>query len=89
MKVIPFLCEKNVNEIYMCNFECIRIKSSNKSTDFKERKVMIMKTTTQKKEKMRTRNTESESKCIKCNCTCWNNKLYCWDCYKYQMYESK
>lgn len=36
------------------------------------------------------RKSESGRKCIKCGCDCWRSDVnYCWDCYKYEMYESR
>ncbi len=29
-------------------------------------------------------------KCMMCNAACWRSDVYyCWECYKYQMYESR
>lgn len=31
-----------------------------------------------------------KKKCRKCECDCWRSDVsYCWDCYKYEMYESR
>lgn len=31
-----------------------------------------------------------QNSCMSCGCPCWRSDVrYCWDCYKYQMYESK
>ncbi|MCQ2495995.1 MAG: hypothetical protein MJ131_05330 [Lachnospiraceae bacterium] len=35
-------------------------------------------------------NGKDEKKCICCGDNCWRSDvIYCWDCYKYQNYESK
>ena len=32
----------------------------------------------------------SAPKCRSCGCPCWRSDvLYCWDCYKYQYFESR
>lgn len=36
------------------------------------------------------RKSESGRTCIKCGCSCWRNDVdYCWECYKYEMYEAR
>ena len=35
-------------------------------------------------------NTGIKKKCMSCGCPCWRSDVsYCWDCYKYQYFESK
>ena len=38
----------------------------------------------------KTANSSDKKTCWKCGCPCWRNDVeYCWDCYKYEYYESK